>query len=199
MAQRSRANIFGSAAPSPNLKLPEDLVILVSEIVVYFPNHIRNYDVLLRLVQAGVTQMTITNLVNLHRLIPTNKFPVLPNSVCKIIEKEMRIHSGFGKWTMGKHKNGSYTYDYDWDSEDLTLNGVRLDCELHPEYSEAGEVTNPPIEGIPFADLAVDINAHPSYARGDGFIFTRCVQYVALHPQRGYVFPRDFAYLAEKL
>jgi hypothetical protein len=113
MARRSRNNIFGSAAPSPNLKLPEDLVILVGEIIVYFPNHIRNYDVLIRLTQAGVTQMTIANLVSLHHLIPTNKFPVLPNSVCKIIEKEMRIQSGFGKWTMSKHKNDSYTYDYD--------------------------------------------------------------------------------------
>jgi hypothetical protein len=100
---------------------------------------------------------------------------------------------------MREHKAGRCVYDYHWDIEDLSLNGVHINCELDPEYSYFGEVVNPPMPGIPFADLAVDVNAHPSYSRGDGFIFTRCVQYAALHPDRGYNFPRDYAYLAEKL
>ncbi|KAH7072010.1 hypothetical protein BKA63DRAFT_567935 [Paraphoma chrysanthemicola] len=100
---------------------------------------------------------------------------------------------------MGKHKAGCYDYDYHWDQEDLSLNYTRVNCELDPEYDELGEVVNPPTPGIPFADLAINVNSHPSYARGDGSMLTRCIQYAALHPDEDYIFQRDFAYLAEKL
>ncbi|KAH7084307.1 hypothetical protein FB567DRAFT_550316 [Paraphoma chrysanthemicola] len=139
MAHRSTNVVFGARAPPFDLKLPEELVITAAEIVIYLPNHIRDYDVLLRLVQGGITQMAIVN------------------------------------------------------------HYIRVNCEIDPEYNELREVVNPSTPGIRFADLATNVNTYPSYARGNGLILTRCVQYAALHPEEQYIFPRDFAYLAEKL
>lgn len=45
----------------------------------------------------------------------------------------------------------------------------------------------------------MDVLIHPSFALGDDFMLTLCVQYAAAHPEKKYVFPGDFAYLVEKL
>ncbi|KAF2034157.1 hypothetical protein EK21DRAFT_108201 [Setomelanomma holmii] len=165
MAQtrRSTRSVFGPAAPTQNLKLPEGVVILLAEIIVYFSNHIRNYDVLLRLIQAATTQAVVANL------------------------------------TITGHRDGDCAYDYDSAPDDLTCNGMQLNCELDQEYFRNGQIKNPPIESIPLAGLAIDVNTHPSYARGDGFMFVRCVQYATLHPEKQYMFPNDLAYLMAKL
>jgi hypothetical protein len=52
--RRSTSNIFGSEAPHEDLRLPQDLPILAAELVVYFPNALRNHGALLRFVQAGL-------------------------------------------------------------------------------------------------------------------------------------------------
>jgi hypothetical protein len=197
-AQRSTRPMFGRAAPSKNLRLPIDLVVLVGEFVVYFPDSLRNYHVLLRFCQAGLTQQTVSNLVNLHR--NWEKYPADANSICKFLEKTMR--DGLGgprKWTTTRHKNGEFTYDYVWDAQDLTMNGVLLDCEVEPSRRMNSTKVVLPVEGIPFAHLARNVTVHPSYKRGDGFMLTRCVQYAAAHPEKNYVFPRDFEYLVRKL
>jgi hypothetical protein len=93
---------------------------------------------------------------------------------------------------MTKHKKGEIVYEKTWDGSELTLNGVRLNCEVGAKRVQ-------PIEDIPFADLAHKVNIHPSYTRGDGFMLTRCVQYAATNPEKGYIFPRDFAFLMQKL
>jgi hypothetical protein len=190
--RRSTSNVFGSEAPHDDLRLPQDLPILAVEIITYLPNALRNDAAVLRFVQAGLDQKTLANIVNLHRILPTKKFPILPNSVCKVIENGMRRNSGRRDWTVTKHKKGEFTYNKTWDADDISLNGVRLNCEVSGKGLK-------PIEGFPFAELAHKVNIHPSYRRGDGFMLTRCVQYAAAHPGKGYVFPRDFAYLVEKL
>jgi hypothetical protein len=197
-ARRSTRPMFGRAAPSKNLRLPTDLVVLVGEFVVYFPDSLRNYHVLLRFCQAGLTQQTVANLANLHR--NWEKHPADANSICKLLEKTMR--DGLGgprKWTTTRHKNGEFMYDYVWGAQDLTMNGVLLDCEVEPSRRMNSTKVVLPVEGIPFAHLARNVTVHPSYTRGDGFMLTRCVQYSAAHPGKNYVFPRDFEYLVRKL
>jgi hypothetical protein len=196
--RRSTKDIFGRAAPSKNLRLPQDLNILVAEIVVYIPNSMRNYHLLLRLVQAGLDQKTIANIVNSHRF--WEKYPAMPNSLCHMLKTEMRKGLGGKKdWTVTKHSKGHLSYDYEWDEEDLTLNGIILNCEVVPTGRSNGTVEDLQVENIPFAELALNVRVHPSYKRGDGFILTRCVQYAAAHPEKEYLFPRDFAHLAQKL
>jgi hypothetical protein len=196
--RRSTADIFGRAAPSKNLIMPEDLIVTVVEFVSYFPKSLRNYHVLLRFIQSGLDQKTIAKIVNSHR--NWEKHPATANSICHFVEKEMREGLGGKKdWTVTKHMAGRITYDYEWDEEDLTLNGILLNCEVEPTGHVHGARAILPVESIPFADLARDVHIHPSYLGGDGFMLTRCVQYAAAHPEKKFLFPRDFAHLAQKL
>ena len=107
---------------------------------------------------------------------------------------------GIHKWQKTAQKKGKYEYEHDWDAENLTFNGVQLNCEINPvKFKNSERLRNPLVQGIPFADLAVDVAHHPSYASGDGFMLGRCVQYAAAKPQAGYMFPQDLAHLVQKL
>jgi hypothetical protein len=124
----------------------------------------------------------------------------MANSICHFVEKEMREGLGGKKdWTITKHMAGRITYDYEWDYEDLTLNGILLNCEVDWTGHMNGAREILPVENIPFADLAREVRIHPSYSSGDGFMLTRCVQYAAAHLEKNFFFPRDFAYLAQNL
>jgi hypothetical protein len=124
----------------------------------------------------------------------------MANSICHFVEKEMREGLGGKKdWTITKHMAGRITYDYEWDYEDLTLNGILLNCEVDWTGHMNGAREILPVENIPFADLARDVRIHPSYSSGDGFMLTRCVQYAAAHLEKNFFFPRDFTYLAQNL
>lgn len=196
---RPQTSIFGRAAPSPCLLLPKNRIITFGEMGAYFPNACRNYDILLRFVQAGLSQQTIANVVNLHR--NWEKWPARDNSICKEVKKEF-VNEGYGDWSITNHNEGLYEYDRQWLGGELTLYGTLLNCEKYPKYNGAGKVKNLPIPEIVFADLAdlaKNVRTHPSHLRGDGFMLTRCVQYAAAHPEKGYVFPRDYAHLPEEL
>jgi len=193
---KDRSNVFGREAPSRNLRLPRTEVILATEFFAYFPNSTRNYSFLQRFVPAGADQKTIANMVNLHR--KWEKWPAETNSVCKILRKEFQDNFD-KKWSIRKHNDDNLTYPIVWNARDLTLKNVLLACEVHPKTNAVGQITNPPVENIPFADLAINVVRHPSYTSGDGFMLTRCVQYAELHPEKGYLFPRDFSKLVRKL
>jgi hypothetical protein len=187
----------GPEAPHKNTRLPDYINLTLVEIIVYFPNAMRNPRVLLRLVQAGLDQQTLANIINLHRI--WEKYPALGNTVCTIMQGTMRRGFPFPDWTFTRHKKDEYTYDYKWDVEDLTLTGVELECEINPKLDARGVVRKPVIEDIPFADLAAGVNIRPSYARGDGLMLSRCVQYAAANAHKDYRFPRDLAELVAKL
>jgi hypothetical protein len=194
--RRSGTAIYGRAAPSQHLLLPKTEIITVVEMTTYFPNSLRNYDILLRFVQHGLDQQTIANIVNLHRT--WEKMPALANSICKAVEKPF-IDEGKKDWCVGNHEKGLYKYDRDWLDDELTLSGTSLNCEKKLRYDDDGKLLNPPIGGIAMAHLANSVTVHPSYLTGDGFMLTRCIQYAAAHPEKGYIFPRDYDYLMEKL
>ncbi|KAH5006141.1 hypothetical protein HBI75_224060 [Parastagonospora nodorum] len=196
VGQKDRSNVFGREAPSRNLRLPKNEVITVAEFFTYFPNSTRNYNFLRRFVPAGIDQRTIANIVNLHR--KWEKWPAEINSVCKLLSKEFQ--ENFDKnWSIRKHNDENLTYGLAWGAQDLTLKDVLLACEVYPKINAAGKITNPPMDNIPFADLAINVVRHPSYATGDGFMLTRCVQYAEAQTEKGYMFPRDFTKLVRKL
>jgi hypothetical protein len=111
----------------------------------------------------------------------------------------MRSCSGYDDWTITSHQLGSYNYDFEWDVDDLTLNGVTLQCEIFPKTDNQGAIKNRPVEGVPFTDLAKGLACYPSIVDGDGHDLTRCVQYCVAHPNKEYIFPRDFPRLVEEL
>jgi hypothetical protein len=193
---RDTKNIFGPDAPDARLSMPQGHVILASEIIAFLPNSLRNHDVLLRLLQNGLTQTITANMVNHFRYLPKS---LLPNSLCKGFQSTMRSCSGYGDWTLTSHQSGTYGYDFEWDTDDLTLTGVTLQCEIFPKHNNQGAVKNLRVEGVPFADLANGVASYPSIADGDGHDLTRCVQYCVAHPDKNYIFPRDFSRLAKKL
>jgi hypothetical protein len=194
--QKDRSNVFGREAPSRNLRLPKNEVIPVAEFFTYFPNSTRNYNFLRRFISAGIDRRTIANIVNLHR--KWEKWPAEINSVCKPRAKEFQ--DDFDKdWSIRKHNDENSTYGLAWGAQDLTLKDVLLACEVHPKMNAAGKITNPPVDSIPFADFAINVIRYPSYATGDGFMLTRCVQYAEAHPEKGYMFPHDFTKLICKL
>jgi hypothetical protein len=196
-SSRPRTPIYGRNAPSQHLFLPKTEIITVVEMATYFPNSLRNYEILLRFVQHGIDQQTIANIVNLHRT--WEKMPVLTNSICKSIEKAFIEDGDKKNWCVGDHEKGIYTYYRDWLDDELNLSGTSLKCEKKPKYSVDGEFLNPLVEDVVMADLARNVTVHPSYFTGDGFMLTRCIQYAAAHLEKGYVFPRDYAQLVKKL
>lgn len=107
----------------------------------------------------------------------------------------MRDGTGDNTWSTLAHRHG-YTYDRTWADDELTFNAVELNCERNAPPTLK---TNVRTKTIAFADLARDVQVHPSYTRGDGFMLTRCVQYAAANADEDYVFPDDFEYLARKL
>lgn len=199
MLRRDKCPAFGYETPSINLKLAQEGNITSIELLAFFPEDLRCYDPVLRLVQNGLNQKIAANVINSHR--DWEKRPAEPDTVCKIIEKTMRSHSGKKRvrWTMSGHLQGKWSYDYKTDDDDLTLTGLRAQCEIDPKFSKRGHQLNPVIEGIPFRNLAPGIARYPSIAQGDGLDLTECVKYAAAHPEENLVYPRDFASLTEKL
>lgn len=66
-ARRDNKGVFGDNAPSMNVGLPKGMCITAVEFLVYLTNGIRNYEPLLRFVQAGMDQASLTRIVNFHR------------------------------------------------------------------------------------------------------------------------------------
>ena len=65
--RRNTKKVFGYKAPHVDTGLPEDLYITVVEFLTYLPDGIRNFEPLLRLVQAGLNQYNLVRIVNFHR------------------------------------------------------------------------------------------------------------------------------------
>ena len=53
--------------PSEDISLPENLCITVVELITYLPNSLRNYEPLMRLVQASLNHVKLACIVNFHR------------------------------------------------------------------------------------------------------------------------------------
>jgi hypothetical protein len=71
---RDTKNIFGPDAPDARLSMPHGCVILASEIIAFLPNSLRNHDILLRLVQNGLTSQIAANMLNYFRDLPKSLF-----------------------------------------------------------------------------------------------------------------------------
>ncbi|KAF1828290.1 hypothetical protein BDW02DRAFT_603540 [Decorospora gaudefroyi] len=135
-------------------------------------------------------------MVNYYRVLAK---PVSNSALTKLFNKAMRPASGYLDWIVREQQAGLYETDFEWAADDLTLTGITLQCEIFPELNADGLIRNMPVEGVPFADLAKGVARYPSITAGDGHDLTRCVQYVVAHPEKEYIFPRDFEKLIEKL
>ncbi|KAH7385349.1 hypothetical protein DE146DRAFT_199265 [Phaeosphaeria sp. MPI-PUGE-AT-0046c] len=192
-ARRSTSCVFGDAAPNMDIGFPEGLRITAVEFLVYFPNAIRNYEPLLRFVQADLDQVTLARILNFHRR--WDRRPILTNTCGVILRKATREGTGDNLWNTSLHKR-QYAYDRTWADEEFTLQDIELNC---PRTAPPDMKPDVRTHTITFADLARDVHVHPSFNRGDGFMLTRCVQYAAANPGMGYVFPDDFDTLVRKL
>lgn len=67
--RRNTKPVFGEpdTVPSEDIGLPENLCITAVELITYLPNSLRNYEPLLRLVQAGLDHVKLARIVNFHR------------------------------------------------------------------------------------------------------------------------------------
>ncbi|KAF1912955.1 hypothetical protein BDU57DRAFT_532086 [Ampelomyces quisqualis] len=122
--QQDKTNVFGRNSPSENICLPEGIPVTAVEFYTYLPNAQRNYNAIVRFVQAGVTQSAVEKIINYHRRWA--KRPAHHNSICKIMQEAMREQGGHAGWTVSRHSAGNYSYPRRWNRGDLTLDNVRL-------------------------------------------------------------------------
>jgi len=80
-----------------------------------------------------------------------------------------------------------------WNANDITLTGYRLNIEHHPAPRGSRSV----IQNIPLRDLGRHVRQLPE--GNDEVDLTRFVKYAMQHPEEDLQYPRDFDMLAQKL
>jgi hypothetical protein len=209
--RRSTKPLFLEAAPRnlafppPTGKLHEQekraTPLAAVEILVFTPNWPRTYPVPYRLASNKCTTETAVKIIEFHRTLG-DKNGVEKNTWCKLLQKIVRacglhtyptLKNGVlktEKWTLRRHEEFN-TKDYHgpWDNKKLTLAGFK-----HDDYNSETSVEN-----VCFDSLAIDVQRFPSVQIGDGLNLTRYVQYAVAHPEEDFLYPKDFAYLANRL
>jgi hypothetical protein len=192
-SHRSTSNIISATAPPRNLRLPKWGGITAVELVTFLPQSLKSSDVMFRLVQNGFTTDILSKIIDAHRKSPKDYSP-LNNSLRASWTTPMR-QSGYEGWTFKAHRAGQFQPPT-WDENDITLTGMKLQCENFPGKSG---VPDHVIENVDFKSLQNAVNTMPSIDNGDAHILGPCVEYAVAHPDLDLQFPRDYEAIADHL
>jgi hypothetical protein len=204
--QKSTKPLFGEAPPR-DLAFPSEdeeqraIPVTAVELLVFCPNWARTLPVAFRLASNDCTNSVAVKIINHHR-IPSDKGEVMKNTFCTIMLNAFRSGGVFmylimekgvpkmKKWTSTHHRQFNTKDHYGvWNHGKLTLAG----------YKHDGRSSNEVVKNVRFESLAINLKRFPSMEFGDGLNLTRCVQYALEHPEEDLMFPKDFAYLANRL
>ncbi|XPT01398.1 hypothetical protein M3J09_010534 [Ascochyta lentis] len=182
--------VFKKSPPSKDLRLPTGgHNIGAVELCTFLPDSLKNHDVCRRLFINGLNRHHISNIINHH--LQLARGDVTPNLVLKWMQASMRRVTGDKNWTYTK--DAKKIDRKNWNTNDLTLTGCKLDIEHKPPQ----DPKRIKVEHYPFHLLGQHVKLMPQGE--DRLDLTRCVEYALDHPQENLQFPQDFGMLVERL
>lgn len=172
-------------SPSANLGFPTGN-ITAAEIVAIFPQWLKSWDVIDRLVSNGARSATIRNMLNAMRTMP--KGNIESNTILRMWQGSLKTRgAGFQKWSPGTHQ-ASATHD----GTSVSVRNFRTPSVTHGARgaNRGGACMRLVPGGIPVKDLAIGVKAMPT--ADDALDLTRAITYHLNHPNEICNFPADY-------
>ncbi|KAF2731326.1 hypothetical protein EJ04DRAFT_526242 [Polyplosphaeria fusca] len=197
-------------APGANLPFPHGN-ITAAEIIAYFPQWLKSWDVVDRLISNHGRTFIFSFMMNEMRRMPKGNidkntvFYMMRTACMKRAELDKKDGSRFkgpaankGKkngprqsWSVNTHQAAP-----DHDKSSLTVTGFRIPRDTHPRGGLANSY-NAIVPSILFRDLRRDILEPPTGY--DALDLTRCIEYAIQNPQMELLFPDHFEQLVNTL
>lgn len=182
----AKAQIGLRGAPSLNLPFPSvPANMTMVEILVFFPQWIASRDVISRLLSNGGAQRVAATIMIAHRSVMADENNVT-NMILKKFYRSMRVVHG-KDWIPV-----DFVPAEDHDEDSLDVSGFRTRFQL-----EGTKTPSNPDSLMNFRDLANGVANIP--VGSDALDLTRFVQHAVDNPDQNWMFPDDWATLAQRL